>query len=289
MSEATLAPQPAPAMTNAAPSIDLDAYCARIGYDGPRTPTLATLRALQELHPAAIPFEAIDVLLGRGVDLSPAAIDAKLIGAGRGGYCFEQNGLLMRALTAMGFAVEGLTARVRWMRPADAPPMPRTHMALRVTIDGALWLADVGFGGCVPTAPLRLDTEKPQPSSHETFRVVPNGHSWVVEAERGGNWLALYEVLPDPQIAIDFEVANWFTATHPNSPFRRNLMVTRVTPAARFALLDNRLTVRKAGGETEQRQLDAAELENVLAETFGLPVSPDWRPVIERAVTASAG
>ena len=67
--------------------IDLDAYLARIGYDGPRTPTLETLRALHALHPAAIPFEAIDVLLDRGIDLDPAVVDAKLIGAGRGGYC----------------------------------------------------------------------------------------------------------------------------------------------------------------------------------------------------------
>lgn len=114
------------------------------------------------------------------------------------------------------------------------------------------------------------------------------GGSLVVEAERGGDWLALYEVLPEPQLAIDYELANWFTATHPNSPFRRNLMVTRVTPEARYALLDNRFTVRKPGGETEQHQLDVAELEKALAEIFGLPIAPDWRPVMERAVAAPA-
>jgi N-hydroxyarylamine O-acetyltransferase len=286
MSEATLASQPA--RTDAVPSINLDAYCARIGYQGPREPTLATLHALHELHPAAIPFEAIDVLLGRGVDLSPASIDAKLIGARRGGYCFEQNGLFMRALAAMGFAVEGLAARVRWMRPAGSPPMPRTHMALRVTIAGEPWLADVGFGGCVPNAPLRLNAEAPQPTGHESFRVRPEGGSLVIEAERSGDWLALYELLPEPQLPIDYELANWFTATHPNSPFRRNLMVTRVTPEARYALLDNRFTVRQPSGETEQRTLDADALERVLAEIFTLPVSPDWRPVIESAA-ASAG
>lgn len=286
MSEVTLAPRQASA--DAVPPVDLDAYCARIGYSGPRESTLDTLRALHELHPAAIAFEAVDVLLGRGVDLSPAAIDAKLIGARRGGYCFEQNGLFMRALAAMGFAVEGLAARVRWMRPTDAPPMPRTHMALRVTIDGEPWLADVGFGGCVPNAPVRLNAEAPQPTGHETFRVRPEGSSVVIEAERGGDWLSLYELLPDPQFAIDYELANWFTTTHPNSPFRRNLMVTRVTPEARYALLDNRYTVRKPSGETEQRSLDAGELERTLAEVFALPVLPDWRPVIEHAVAASA-
>ncbi|HZD91776.1 MAG TPA: arylamine N-acetyltransferase [Pseudolabrys sp.] len=269
-------------------SIDLDAYCARIAYTGPREPTLATLRALQELHPAAIPFEAIDVLLGRGVDLAPAAVDAKLIGAGRGGYCFEQNGLFRRALNAIGFKVEGLTARVRWMQPAGAPPMPRTHMVLRVMIDGEPWLADVGFGGCVPTVPLRLNTDALQPSRHESFRIARGAGTVIVEAQRHDAWLPLYEVYPDPQLAIDYEVANWFTATHAESPFRRNLIAARTTPAARYALLDNRLTARKPGGDIEQRMLDADALETALAEIFGLPVAPDWRPAIEAAVGRAA-
>jgi len=106
----------------------------------------------------------------------------------------------------------------------------------------------------------------------------------VVEAERGGVWLALYEVLPEPQLAIDYEVANWFTAAHPNSPFQRNLIVARVTPQARYALLDNRFTARKPSGETEQSVLNAAQLEQTLAGVFGLPVESEWRPVIDRAV-----
>lgn len=285
MSDMTLVPTPAGAVA----PIDLDAYCARIGYAGPREPTLETLRALQERHLAAITFEAIDVLLGRGVDLAPRAVDAKLIGARRGGYCFEQNSLFMRALLRIGFAVEGLAARARWMRPAHLPPAPRTHMALRVTLDGEPWLVDAGFGGCVPTAPLRLSSDVAQPTSHERFRLRPEGGSLALEAERGGEWLAVYELLPEPQVALDYEVANWFTSAHPNSPFRRNLMVTRVTPDARYALLDNRFTVRKPDGEAEQRQLDAAQLEKVLAEIFALPVARDWRPVIERAVAAPAG
>ena len=276
-----------PAPTNTVPPVDLDAYCARIGYGGPREPTLETLRALQALHAATIPFEAIDVQLDRGVDLSPEAVDAKLIGAGRGGYCFEQNNLFMRVLATVGFSVEGLMGRVRWSRPVDAPPLPRTHMALRVPIDGEPWLADVGFGSCMPTAPLRLSTDAPQPTAHEDFRIRPQGGSQVIEVLRGGEWLPLYDLFPEPQLAVDYELANWYTATHPNSPFRQNLLVSRVTPEARYGLLDGRLTVRRADGAVEQRQLDAAQLENALADIFGLPVTSDWRPVIERAVAAT--
>jgi N-hydroxyarylamine O-acetyltransferase len=216
----------------------LDVYCARIGYRGPRTPTLETLRALHELHPAAIAFEAFDVLLDRGIDLSPAAIDAKLIGAGRGGYCFEHNRLFKRVMAAISFEVEGLSARVRWMRPVGTPPLQRTHMALQVTADGERWLVDVGFGGCVPTAPQHMERGDPQPTAHETFRIVGEGGSRVVEALRGEAWLPLYELLPEPQLDIDYELANWFTASDAGSPLRRNLIVARATLQARDALLD---------------------------------------------------
>lgn len=265
------------------PTVDLEAYFRRIGYSGPAAPTLETLRALQELHPAAIPFEAIDVLLGRGVDISPQAVDAKLIGAGRGGYCYEQNGLFKRALQAIGFEVEGLIARVNWNAPADAPERPPSHMALRVTIDGVPWLADVGFGSCVPTAPLRLDSREPQPTAHESFRFVPAGPELQLEAEIAGRWAPVYRLLAGPQLDVDYELANWYTATHPGSHFRHRLIVTRTTPDTRHVLAGGRLTVRSADGTAEARFLEADEIERELAERFLLPVDPDWREAIEHA------
>jgi N-hydroxyarylamine O-acetyltransferase len=93
--------------------VNVGAYFNRIEYAGPLEPTIETLRALQERHLASIPFEAIDVLLGRGVDISPDAVDAKLIDNSRGGYCYEQNGLFKRVLQTIGFEVEPLVAAVR--------------------------------------------------------------------------------------------------------------------------------------------------------------------------------
>jgi N-hydroxyarylamine O-acetyltransferase len=264
-------------------SVDLQAYCERIGHAGPLAPTLETLRTLQVLHPAAIPFEAIDVLLDRGVDIAPEAVDAKLIDRRRGGYCYEQNGLFKRVLQAIGFEVEGLIARVNWNAPADAGPRPPTHMALRVTIEGVPWLADVGFGSCVPTAPLRLDSAEPQATPHERFRLSPIGREWQLEAELAGRWAPVYRLLPSPQLDADYELANWYTATHPQSHFRHRLIVTRTTSEARHALLGARLTVRGVDGAAERRLLDADEIERELAERFLLPVEPAWRPAIERA------
>lgn len=263
--------------------VDLGAYGARIGYSGPLAPTLETLAALLELHPAAIPFEAIDVLLDRGVDLAPAAVDAKLLGARRGGYCYEHNGLFKRVLEAIGFDVEGLIARVNWMAPPDAPLSPPTHMVLRVTIGGEAWLADVGFGSCVPTAPLRLNSSEPQQTGHEAFRFVPMARELQLEALIDDEWRPIYRITGAPQMDVDYELPNWYTATHPSSHFRHRLIVTRTTPEARHILAGRRLTVRAPDGVAERRMLTADEIERELAERFTLPVAPEWRAVIERA------
>jgi N-hydroxyarylamine O-acetyltransferase len=268
-------------------AVDLDAYFGRIGYGGPAGADLATLRALHALHPAAIPFEAIDVLLDRGVDLAPAAVDAKLIAARRGGYCFEHNSLFRRVLTTLGFQVEGLIARVVWMAPPGAPAPPRSHMALRVQVEGRPWWVDVGFGGCLLTQPLRLVMDEAQPTAHEPFRLRAVGREILLEAELAGHWTPTYRASPDPAELADYETGNWWTSTHPSSLFRNRLLVALTTPQARFSLLDNRLTVRTPDGESEHRDLDATGIERTLAETFGLPVEPAWRPLCERAARAS--
>lgn len=268
------------------PQVDLGAYFDRIGYHGPADPTLAVLRQLHELHPATIPFEAIDVLLDRGVDISPQAVDAKLIERRRGGYCYEQNGLFARVLKAIGFDIEGLAAHVRWMSEPGTPPPPLTHRVLRVTIDGTPWLADVGFGSAVPTAPLRMDSIDPQPTQHETFRIVPMGPQHLLQALVEDEWKPVYSIGAEPWLDGQYEMANWYTSTHPVSHFRHRLIVTRTTPEARHILADGRLTIRRPDGSAEKRFLDADEIMDALAEIFLLPVEPDWRPVAERAAKA---
>lgn len=267
----------------APPTVDLPAYCDRIGYAGPLEPTIETLRALQRHHLASISFEAIDVLLDRGIDLSPDAIDAKLIGARRGGYCYEQNGLFKRVLSAIGFDVDGLVAGVRWMKAPGAAPPPRTHMALRVTIDGIPWLADVGFGSSVPPTPLRLDIEDEQPTGHEVFRFVGVGTGLYLQAHIQDGWQTLYDLSPEPMLDSHYALFNWYTSTSPASIFRQQLIVARITAEARHTLLGNRLTIRAAGGRVERRQLDADGITHALGDIFLLDADEAWRPVIERA------
>jgi N-hydroxyarylamine O-acetyltransferase len=264
--------------------VDLRAYCARVGYGGPLEPTMETLRALQARHLDTIPFEAIDVLLDRGVDIAPAAVDAKLIAARRGGYCYEQNSLFRRVLTTIGFEVDPLVASVRWGSAPGVPPPPRTHMALRVWIDGAPWLVDVGFGAAVPSAPLRIDTREVQSTGDGRYRITPLGAGFVVQIDAGRGWLPLYDFAAEPLLESQYELFNWFTATHPSSRFRQQLIVARTTPEARYALLDARLTVRPHAGETERRRLAVDEIEQVLETVFGLRPEMAWRPLLDAAV-----
>ncbi len=264
--------------------VDLAAYAARIGFDGDFKPDLATLRALLVLQPASITYENIDVLLDRGIDISPAAVDDKLLTRRRGGYCYELNGLLKRVLMQTGFEVSGMAARVQWMYPPDGPPRRRSHMALRVVIDGVAYMADAGFGTCVPTAPLALEEKGPQPTQHETFRFVPKQHAMELQAQLNGEWAPVYSLSPDVFLDNDYEPLNWYASTHPQSHFKGDLKVARTTPAARHALLNARLTTRLPDGAMSRRVLTAPELKDALSDIFGLPVEAGWRDMIGEAV-----
>ena len=260
-------------------------YLARIGLAAAPAPTLNGLAELQAAHIAAIPFEALDALTGAGVDIGTDAVAAKLIDRRRGGYCFEQNALFLRVLLALGFRAEGLIGRVRWMLPDDAPPTPRTHMTVRVWLDGRPWLADVGFGAAVPPQPLAMDHSEPQPTQHESYRILPRAGGHRVEADIAGEWRVLYDLDDTPAPTIDYELGNWYTSQHPASHFRHQLIAARTTSAARHGLRDNRLTIRRTAGSSEQRYLTADEIEAALATVFLLTPDPGWRRAIERAAT----
>lgn len=264
--------------------IDLDAYLARIGYEGPREASLDTLKALQLRHPQAIAFENLDPFLGRPVDLSPGALTHKLLRSRRGGYCFEHNLIFLNALRALGFSVTPLAARVIWGRPNDAVS-PRTHMLLKVAIGGETHIADVGFGGLTQTAPLLLSVDREQQTPHETFRITPAGEDFRVEAKVGDTWRALYRFDLQRQYEVDYVATNWFLSTSPASPFVTSLIAARALPDRRYALSNNRLSIHHSGGGSEQRHLaSAAEIAATLEHRFEIDI-PDTA-AFEAAVRA---
>jgi N-hydroxyarylamine O-acetyltransferase len=267
---------------------DLDRYLERIGYSGPRNATTETLEALHRLHPAAIPFENLDPLLGWPVALDADALQTKLVAGGRGGWCFEHNTLFRHALEALGFSVTSLAARVLWNAAPGSPIGPRSHMLLLVELDDSPHLADVGFGGNVLTAPLRLEPHTAQPTPHEPHRLKPLGNGYangyVLEAFFGGEWRPFYRFTLEPQFPADYEVSNWYLCNHPSSFFRQMLIAARATPEGRYSLRNNTLAIHR-GGETERRSLgDAAALRACLENDFGvrLPESPQLEAMLER-------
>lgn len=250
--------------------IDLEAYFKRIGYDGPRNPTLTVLRELHELHPRAIPFENLDPLLGRPVRLDLHALQEKLVTGVRGGYCFEHNSLFAAVLRTLGFRVQEATGRVRWNMPGGLVT-PRVHCLLLVDVEGGRYLADVGFGGNVLTGPLLLSSDEAQATPHGPFRLREEGDGRVLEAEINGQWAPLYAFDFAETHPSDLAMGNWFTSTHPNSLFRNSLTGARCEPGRRYTLRNDQLAVHRLGRPSERHTLtSAAEIRDVLKDLLAI-------------------
>ena len=257
-------------------TLDLSGYFDRINYDGPAAPNLEVLQALMTAHTGSIPFENLDPLMGVPVDdLSPQALTDKLVSRRRGGYCYEQNGLLGYALAEIGFRVRRLAGRVVWMQPPDTPLGAQTHTVLAVTFPGSQgsFLVDVGFGGQTLTSPIRLQTGNAQQTTHEPYRLNDRGDGLVLQALIRDEWQPLYVFGTHTVSQVDLTVGSWYVSTHPSSIFVTGLTVARTTDDARYNLAGRDLTIHRADGSEEIRLDDAAAVVGVLGERFGIDVA----------------
>ena len=256
----------------------LDRYLTRIGVPAPAAADLPALQAVITGHTRSIAFENLDPLTGVEPALDPDGLAAKLVDGGRGGWCFEQNGLLRNALTELGYQVTGLAARVRYRRPPEAPPQARGHMLLRIDgLPDGPHVVDVGFGGGTPTGVLRLVQDEVQETPNEPCRIVRDGgdpQAYAMETRFGDSWTALYSFDLTPQLPVDYGITNYYLSAHPTSHFRHMLMVSRPDPGVRHALANNRLSIHRVDGTGEQHVLGTvAELREALAGTFGLELA----------------
>ena len=250
---------------------DLDAYLARIGYRGSRTADLATLHAVVLHHATSIPFENLDVLLDRPIVLTPEALFAKLVTARRGGYCFEQNNLLLLALRALGYRVTPIGARVRWQVPREVMPA-RTHLFLRVHLTGGDWLADCGLGASSLTGAIPLEFGRELPTPHEPRRLVDEGGRLFHQMKMGDTWGDLCEFTLDEMHPIDCEVANWWTSANCSSKFRQGLMLgLALADGTRKAMRDGQYIHRRGSQIITQQPIESGgQLLALLKEHFGL-------------------
>jgi N-hydroxyarylamine O-acetyltransferase len=189
---------------------DLDAYLERIGLRG--RPALAEIH---RAHVSAIPFENLDPYRGTAVSLELVDLQRKLVQERRGGYCFEHNLLLKGALEALGAVVEPVLARVG----DRATERSRTHLLLRVHVDGGVWHADVGFGRGTLLEPIPFGPGEEHVQEGWRFRVIADGPELVLRTVTDGEWVDGYTFVPEPVPLVDIETSNWYTATHPRSPF----------------------------------------------------------------------
>jgi N-hydroxyarylamine O-acetyltransferase len=232
------------------------------------------LQALIAALAGAIAYESIDVLLDRAPALDMAALQAKMIHGGRGGYCFEQNMLFRAGLISLGYAVTSLQARVVRGLEVNAP-RPMFHMVLRVDLAEGPFLADVGFGNLAPTAALRLAPDIEQETPHEAMRFVTMGEELTLQSRLGERWEHIYRVVRLPRVDMEYEVCNWYAGTHPQSPYRNNLIAARPGPGrTRLTLYNARFNVRHASGQVERHTLAGeADYRRVLSEEFGIALS----------------
>ncbi|MFJ7959426.1 arylamine N-acetyltransferase [Streptomyces sp. NPDC096319] len=264
--------------------LDLDAYLARIGYDSERdgelAPDLRTLTALHRAHVEAIPFENLDVALGRDVPLDLKSLQGKLVARRRGGYCYEQNSLLAAALERIGFQVAGRGARNR-SRGAALPPV--THALLVVTIEGGQWLADAGFGWQGPLEPVPLRDGARVEQAGWTFGIgVEDEGIHVLRTLRAEGWADLYAFSPQTLYPGDFTVMNHYSSSHPQSRFLGQVVAQWPGAEARRALVRETLSTVRADGSAEERTVGVAELAAVLEAEFGIELDDEERAALER-------
>jgi N-hydroxyarylamine O-acetyltransferase len=259
----------------------LSTYASRIEVEALQG-TVEGVRAIVAAHARAIPFETLDPYLGRGVDLTPAAVADKLLLQRRGGWCFEQNLLLGEVLRGLGVPVTDLAARVLWFRPAGVRS-PRTHRLLLLELEGRRYLADAGFGILTLTGLLALEADVVQATPHEPHRLTRRGEDWVLEARLGETWQPVYSFDLHPHWPEDFESVNYQLAHDPASPFVSQLRAARVTPEGRLSLRGSDLSLWGSGGLLWQRTVrDVAELLDVLEHRFG--IAARTLPGVERGL-----
>ena len=244
---------------------------------GPVAADLDALRRLHTAHRETFLFDNLSIQAGGGISVALEDIERKFLDERRGGYCFEHNTLFTAVLNDVGFGTTALLGRVR-----RGPPERwcRTHMVLKVDVAGEPWLADVGFGalGLLEPIPLQEGAQGRQVDLEYSLR--RDGPVWVLST-LGPDPTApdritrtdLYEFSEDPQTPGDVEVANHYTSTHPNSMFRRNLIVQQTTRKGRTMLRHDGIT-RYQDGTVIAETVDAAQLPAAARDLFGIDLPP---------------
>jgi N-hydroxyarylamine O-acetyltransferase len=258
--------------------LDLRDYLKRMNYQGSTEPTLQTLQALHEAHLLTVPFENLSIHSGQPIILREEALYDKIVRRRRGGFCYELNGLFAWLLHQLGFQVRLLSAGVARVTGGFGPEFD--HLALLVQrLDGADWLADVGFGESF-RRPLRFEAELEQVEADgRTYRlrreyaenvVKQNGGYWMVQQLAEAQWGSHYRFSLQPRALSDFRERCHYHQTSPESHFTQQRICSLATPTGRISLSDLRLITTIHSERKEQVLKSQEEYSAALAEQFGV-------------------
>jgi len=256
--------------------MDVSSYLERIGYEGPREPTLDVLRALHRRHMLAVPFENLDIHLGRTIVLDEAAFFDKIVRQRRGGFCYELNGLFAALLRELGYEVDLLSGRVANEIGRFGPEFD--HLVLRVRLDGQPWIADVGFGDSF-LEPLALEGGE-QSRGGVMYFIDSWPEGLILLREEKGVWSERYVFTLQPRRLEEFAGMCVYHQTSPNSTFPRARICSLATPQGRVTLSEMRL-IQTMNGERTERMLESEEqYQQALREYFGIELpNLDWKPL----------
>lgn len=245
---------------------ELDAYLARVGHSTDVRPDLETLRSVHRAHLSAIPYEALDIQLSRGISLKGTDVVAKLVTAKRGGFCYEHNALMARALRAIGFTVTYVEGAVQ--RASRGDDMWRNHMPLLVDLPEGRFLADAGLGdGFLEPLPLTEGVHADGIWSHR-LEFLGDG-VWRCHPDPRGS-VESFDFRTEPREVADFAEACAFRADSPESPFKRVLVVQQPRPESKVVVRGCTYIVVTADGRSERVLGDPEAFGAVLSAEFGL-------------------
>ena len=247
--------------------LDLAAYFDRIQWGGSARPTYETLAGVLRAHMSSIPFENLDVLLGRPIRLDLDSLQQKLVRARRGGYCFEHGTLFGAVLEAMGFRPVRHTARVVMITPRTAAP--RTHMFLTVTVAEGTFVVDPGFGSLAPRLPVPLQEGAEARIGLETHWMARDGSHWMLRNRTADKETDCWISTLEEDNPVDFEMGSHYVATHPSSPFVNRMMMRALTADGRVTVTNRDVTIHCADTAEAMQLADRSALRTLLISYFG--------------------
>jgi N-hydroxyarylamine O-acetyltransferase len=246
--------------------MDVDAYLRRIDYRGPHQPSPAVLRELHRRHLFTVPFENLDIPLGTPIRLDPEAFFDKIVTRRRGGFCYELNGLFGQLLTALGFRVQMLSARVRREDGGFGPDFD--HMLLKVELEEP-WLVDVGFGDSFVDPIVFRSGGADQVNGHR-YVVLPIEGEWELLREDEKGQVPLYVFRDVPHALSEYQGMCTYHQTSPESHFTRNWICSRATPEGRITVANMQLIVTRESRREEIPLSTEADLRRSLREYLGV-------------------